>query len=575
MILNLIKFVPDMDQVIHGVNNYSKLALYNFPLSIQILAINLFITCIGFIILILFNLYLINNDETIQTKKINANEDLSKIQSFLEKNAIIRVPVFDDTCTGKDNQSCEDKNNIQLSDPILEPKITQEFILNNFSNSEYDIKIYNDDWIRLVDTLDLYEISIVEEVDIKDGQLKENNTSLSQNLTQKYLSLFSKYHNLIIKRQFEELKTSKKSEISYVSQSIKNRTYKEYIVVDSDNILYAYLTSPIISNDIVYGVAIMSYPIFKQSTGLGLISLNIFIFYILFVLIMIFMSLIFSQSLVTPIKRLSKLTILERERVNENKIIYPHREDEIGTLSKEIQNMSLGLKSQIEQLEKFSADVSHELKNPLTSLQSAIDLIDSNNIAGDKKKLLINNIKNDLKRMNQLITDISNFTRLKAEIELEKNQYIKLNNFLDEIPEIFTNNNKEIKLIFNKHKSDLEILANKNKLIQVFINLIENSIYLSPERSKILIELDKVDNKFISLRFHDQGKGIDSKDSEKIFERFYSDRHENIKNHTGLGLSIAREIIEHMNGKISMDKSTKSDYPGACFSIILPVRHST
>tara|TARA_B100001250_G_scaffold409874_1_gene435107 strand:- start:309 stop:2003 length:1695 start_codon:yes stop_codon:yes gene_type:complete len=563
-----------MDRVIHGVNKYRKIALYNLPLSIQILVINLFITCIGFIILILFNFFLINNDDAIKLKKINANEDLKKIQSFLNKNAIIRVPVFDDNCTVENNLSCEDKNNIQLSDPILEPKITQEYILNNFLNSSYDIKIYNDDWIRLVDTLDLYETSIVEEVDIKEGQLKDNNTSLYQYLTQKYLSLFSTYHNLIIKRQFEELKTVKKSEVSYVSQSIKDRTYKEYIVVDGDDILYEYLTSPIISNDKVYGVAIISYAISNQASGLGLISLNIFIFYILFVLIMIFMSLIFSQSLVTPIKRLSKLTILERERVNEDEIIYPHREDEIGTLSKEIQNMSLGLKSQIEQLEKFSADVSHELKNPLTSLQSAIDLIDTNNIAVDKKNLLINNIKNDLKRMNQLITDISNFTRLKAEIELEKNQYIKLNNFLDEIPAIFTNNNKEIKLIFNKHKDDLEILANKNKLIQVFINLIENSISLSPKRSKILIELDKIDNKFISLKFHDQGKGIDSKDSEKIFERFYSDRYENIKNHTGLGLSIAREIIGHMKGTISLDKSTKSEYPGACFLIILPVRHS-
>jgi two-component system sensor histidine kinase ChvG len=234
--------------------------------------------------------------------------------------------------------------------------------------------------------------------------------------------------------------------------------------------------------------------------------------------------------------------------------------------------MSLGLKSQIEQLEKFSADVSHELKNPLTSLQSAIDLIDSNNIDEDKKNLLINNIKNDLKRMNQLITDISNFTRLKAEIELEKNEYIKLNNFFDEIPEIFTNNNKEVKLIFIKHSENFEILANKNKLIQVFINLIENSISLSPDSSKILIQLDTVDEKFISLRFYDQGKGVDLKDSEKIFERFYSDRQENIKNHTGLGLSIAREIIEHMHGSICLDKSDKSDYPGACFLITLPIK---
>ena len=572
MIRTLIKFELDMDQVIHGVNNYRKIALYNLPLSIQILAINLFITCIGFIILILFNFYLINNDDAAQAKKINANEDLKKIQFFLERNAIIRVPVFDEACINENNQSCEDENNLQLSDPILEPKITQEFILNNFLNSKYDIKIYNDEWIRLVDTQDLYEISIVEEVEIKEVQFTGNDINIYQNLTQKYLRLFSAYHNWIIKKHFEERKVQKKSEISYVSQSIKDRTNNEYIVVDDDGILYQYLTSPIISNDKVYGVAIFSYAVLNQSEDLGVISLNILIFYILFVLIMIFMSLIFSQSLVAPIKRLSKLTILERERVNENEIIYPQREDEIGTLSKEIQNMSLGLKSQIEQLEKFSADVSHELKNPLTSLQSAIDLIDSNNIDEDKKNLLINNIKNDLKRMNQLITDISNFTRLKAEIELEKNEYIKLNNFFDEIPEIFTNNNKEVKLIFIKHSENFEILANKNKLIQVFINLIENSISLSPDSSKILIQLDTVDEKFISLRFYDQGKGVDLKDSEKIFERFYSDRQENIKNHTGLGLSIAREIIEHMHGSISLDKSDKSDYPGACFLITLPIK---
>ncbi len=98
MIRTLTKYVLGMDQVIHGVNNYKKFALYNLPLSIQILTINLFITCIGFIILILFNFYLINNDNTIEVKKINAKEDVKKIQSFLERNAIIRVPVFDETC---------------------------------------------------------------------------------------------------------------------------------------------------------------------------------------------------------------------------------------------------------------------------------------------------------------------------------------------------------------------------------------------------------------------------------------------------------------------------------------------
>ena len=140
--------------------------------------------------------------------------------------------------------------------------------------------------------------------------------SFYQYLTQKYLRLFSTYHNLIIQGKFKELKTQKKAEITYVSQSIKERINKEYIVVD-DNILYQYITSPIINNYKIYCVAIFTYKISNKSADLALISLNILIFFILFVLIMIFMSLIFSQSLIKPIKRLSKLTILERERVKE------------------------------------------------------------------------------------------------------------------------------------------------------------------------------------------------------------------------------------------------------------------
>ena len=147
--------------------------------------------------------------------------------------------------------------------------------------------------------------------------------------------------------------------------------------------------------------------------------------------------------------------------------------------------------------------------------------------------------------------------------------------FLKEIPYIFTNNKKEIKLVFDTNNENLEVLGNKNKLVQVFINLIENSISLSPFRSKILIELRQFEKNSVSIKIYDQGKGIDPNDSEKIFERFYCDRQENLKSHTGLGLSIAREIITHMNGKLVLDKSDKSDYSGACFLIILPVRNTS
>lgn len=563
-----------MGRAIHGVNKYNKLALHNLPLSLQILAINFFITFIGFVFLIFFNFFLIKNDDGIAKKRINANQNLKNIQSFLEKNSIIRVPLFNDNCTVENLDTCNNENNFELSDPVLEPKITQEYIFNNYLNSDFNIKVYNEDWIRLVDTLDLYDLSIVQEADLEEEGLEKNNFNILDNLSQKYLNLFSNYYDYLVKSEFGDLITKEKSEIFYVSESIKDRVLKEYFIQDRDDNISQHFTAPIQNNNKVYGVIILNYPISNQATNLGYVSLNILSFFILFVIIMIFMSLIFSQSLISPIKKLSKLTILERERVNKNKIIYPDRKDEIGVLSNEIQNMSVGLKSQIKELEKFSADVSHELKNPLTSLQSAIELIDKDSITKDDKTILIKNVLNDLRRMNQLITDISKFTRLKAEIELEKNQFIDLNKFFDEIPSIFTNNSKQIEILLKNHDENLEVLGNKNKLIQVFVNLIENSISLSPKRSKILIELDKIDEKTISFRFYDQGKGIDLQDSEKIFDRFYSDRQEDIKNHSGLGLSIAREIISHMNGKISLDKSNKSEYSGACFLIILPVRHS-
>ncbi len=564
-----------MAQVIHGVSKYSKLALYNLPLSIQILTINFFIALIGFVFLIFFNYFLIINDDEIQKKRIDAIQNLKSIQSFLEKNSIIRVPVFNDNCTVENLDVCNNEDNFELSDPVLEPKITQEFIRNKYLNSAFNLKVYNEDWIRLVDTLDLYDLSIVQETDLNEEYSPKKDINFFNYFNQRYLSFFSNYYDYFIKRELRNQISKAKSEISYVSESIKEQVLKEYYIEDGEGNVYQHFTAPIKNNNKVYGVIILNYPITNQLKDLGYVSLNILSFFILFVIIMIFMSLIFSRSLVSPIKKLSKLTILERERVNENKIVYPNRKDEIGVLSKEIQNMSSGLKSQIEQLEKFSADVSHELKNPLTSLQSAIELINKDTIAKEDKKILIKNILNDLRRMNQLITDISKFTRLKAEIELEKNQYINLNTFLVEIPNIFSNNVKEIKFIIEKNNETLEVLGNRNKLTQVFINLIENSISLSPKKSKILIVLSKVDKSNVCIKIFDQGKGIDIKDSEKIFERFYSDRQENIKNHTGLGLSIAREIIIRMNGKLILDKSNKSEYSGACFLIILPIRHSS
>ena len=130
-----------MAQVIHGVNKYNKLALYNLPLSIQILAINFLYNFDRVCFFNFFNYFLIKNDDEIQKKRVDANQNLKSIQSFLEKNSIIRVPLFNDNCTVENLDVCNNEDNFELSDPVLEPKITQEFIFNNYLNSDFKLKV--------------------------------------------------------------------------------------------------------------------------------------------------------------------------------------------------------------------------------------------------------------------------------------------------------------------------------------------------------------------------------------------------------------------------------------------------
>ena len=573
MIHLLIKFAQDMVLDTLGVNKVNRLSLSNYSLKFQIFFINLLIALFGFIFFILFNIYLIQNDKNIINDYEYSKQNLLKVKNFLEKNSIVRVPLFDDTCKGLDTANCLDvnelNNNLELSEPVLEPTITQQYILQNYFNRVFDVKIYNDDWIKIVDTQDFYNFSNVEESDLTEPL--EIESGLYQGYSQFFQNLFRVYYQEYIKNKFIDNLESQKSDIVYVAEIIrkKNNINKKFLNIENN--IYQLFAAPIIFNESVYGVILISYPIINNQT-LEVISFNLFNFYILFVLIMIALSFIFSRGLISPIKKLSNLTILERDKVVKNKIEYPQRGDEIGILSKEIKNMSLDLKSQISQLEKFAADVSHELKNPLTSLQSASELLLNKKISDQNKMLLIQNIDKDIKRMNQLITDISNFTRIKAEIELEQNEYLNLNHFLYDVSNYFAYNNKKIKIFIEEKDQNISVLANKNKLLQVFINIIENSISIAGNNSQILIEISIYNKNNVQVKIYDQGKGIVLTDKEKIFERFYSDRTNDKDHHTGLGLSIAKEIILSFKGLIKLTVSDKKNYSGACFVIILPIR---
>tara|TARA_B100000686_G_scaffold339778_1_gene414410 strand:+ start:134 stop:1828 length:1695 start_codon:yes stop_codon:yes gene_type:complete len=559
------------------VNNSKKFLLSNYPLIYQLFIINLIVSLIGFTFLLIFNFYLVQNDRNISQDYDFAFTQVNKITNFLEKNSILRVTLFNENCKNIENtKNCE---NISFKAPELEPTRTQQYIIQNFFNEDIDVKVYNDNWIKFADTNDMYISTEVEEIDLKTSL--EDSIKFLDKYKYLYLDIFEKYRRKFIYSKHIESSWKLGSEINIVSETIKNKKILSRKFINKDKDILQILSSPILKNNKIYGVVIISYPLISNNVDIGLTSFNLFNFYIFFVITMLLLSFFFSKSLVLPIKELSKLTVIEREKVSSKKFVkYPIRKDEIGTLSKEIQNMSLELKSQIEQLEKFAADVSHELKNPLTSLQSANELINNNRIEEKNKQLLINNMSKDIERMNRLISDISNYTKIKAEIEIENFEYIQIDQFIESIVEEYLDNNKNIKIEIENNidiKIDdfdkiITVLVNKNKFAQVFYNLIDNSISVLEENKKILINIKNVDDHRIIFKLYDQGRGIPIDQSKKIFDRFYTDRETDKEKHTGLGLSIAREIIHSFKGSLKLIKSDRLEYSGACFTFNLPLK---
>ena len=558
---------------IHGVNKRNKFLLSNYSLTYQLFFINLLAALIGFISLIIFNFYLIQNDRIIIEEYDNALIQTNKITNFLSNNSIKRIPLFNENCENIDlEQECE----INVSEPVLDPTITQDYVMQNFLNTHLDVIVYNDDWIKFADTNDMYVNTEVVEIDIN---AKINN---SYNYVKKYrsfyLDLFNEFRINFIKKKYIKISKNLRSEINILSEVIKKKEIIKEKYHNKDKDIFQIISSPILYNNKVFGVVIVSYPLYSSNYDLGLNSFNLFNFYIFLVVIILLLSFFFTKSLVSPIKILSRLTLIERTKLkSKQKFSYPARGDEIGTLSQEIQNMSADLKSQINQLEKFAADVSHELKNPLTSLQSANELITNNKISEKNKKLLINNMTKDIERMNRLISDISNYTQIKAEIETESFEYINIFSFLKDLVQNYYENKKNIKIeiknIENEmSKKEIYVLANKGKLSQVFYNLIDNSISILKKNQKILIQTELLNYENILIKIYDQGKGIPIEQAEKVFNRFYTDRDDNKDYHSGLGLSISREILKSFRGSINLINSDKEAYSGACFIINLPLK---
>ena len=412
------------------------------------------------------------------------------------------------------------------------------------------------------DTLDLAQDIFVRSQDVKEtpiDKLDENvnfdvNPKASKTLsfsTKDYVKKYSTQKNL--------------DEKLIVGEMINNNFY--VMTIDSvkiDNKSGGYIVVSEIANDILIAVDERKNFIFRT---VFLVALAIFIF-----------SIFLNKYILKPIRALVLYTkaIKEKEEKVDKLEKFLVRKDEVGQLSRSLNDMTKDLYKRINVAETFSSDLAHEIRNPLTSLKGASEVLD--NTSDDiKRKKLLKVIDHDVERIERLITDYSQMLKDEASLSREKMTKINLSNVVNSVVEDFNNDlvnsKRNINITVNQNKlngSKLYVLGVESKLEQIIANILDNAISFSPINSQILIscDIDMKENE-VQLIFEDEGPGFDEKNINKVFNRFYSNRPEKFGEHSGLGLNIVKNIIELHGGSIGVSNKI-GQKKGARIEVLLP-----
>lgn len=296
------------------------------------------------------------------------------------------------------------------------------------------------------------------------------------------------------------------------------------------------------------------------------------------------LSMLLASTIANPLRRLSAAAVRVRRGVKSREEIpdFSDRQDEIGNLSVAVRDMTNALYARIEAIESFAADVSHELKNPLTSLRSAVETLPLAKNDNSRSRLM-DIIQHDVRRLDRLITDISDASRLDAELAREDAGTVDLKKFITDLVAVSretTRNKKavEIELKVAKLPQGVKgyfVAGHDLRIGQVVTNLIENARSFVPEdHGHISLSLARA-GKFNILTVDDNGPGIRADNIDRIFERFYTDRPagEAFGQNSGLGLSISRQIVEAHGGTLTAENipGTKpGEIKGARFVVTLP-----
>jgi two-component system, OmpR family, sensor histidine kinase ChvG len=369
-----------------------------------------------------------------------------------------------------------------------------------------------------------------------------------------------------------------------VARSLKGNS-GAMIRVNTDGQTIIYVSTPIQRANSPRGALLLSTQEGDIDQVISDERLSIFLVFLIAAGVMLVLSFLLAGTIADPLRKLAEGAERVRRGTKLRQEIpdLTYRADEIGYLSGTLRDMTSALYQRIEAIESFAADVSHELKNPLTSLRSAVETLPLARNENAKQRLM-EVIQHDVRRLDRLISDISDASRLDAELARVVAEAVDFEKLLTAMVAIQNDIPRDtgVKVVLNvvqpqgrsrKTKaSSFLVLGHDGRFGQIVTNLIDNAISFSPDKGHVLVTLAR-ETADIVIHVDDHGPGIPDHALERIFERFYTDRpQQGFGQNSGLGLSISRQIAEAYRGQLTAENRLGVDGTtvGARFILRLP-----
>ena len=470
--------------------------------------------------------------------------------NLIKKKTSLQIEVINNTINNLNRLNIEFEKN-----EVKKFLLSTRFLFQNldrviFFNESFEI-------LADTDTLDLdprsfsSRIEIVE-FDLQNNQDKEKSTDELINSEKK--------------SEFEETLQEYSISDDYGKPvTFTNETYNKFklstiknVLIDDENVGYILISQN--ANDVK--TAINERKTFVIRTAI-LIAVVIFIF-----------SLVLNRYFLKPIKNLVNYTenIKEKSKKKIDIKSLIKRNDELGTLSLSLDEMTNELQKRVNTAENFSTDLVHEIRNPLASLKSASELLEVTNSNPEKEKLT-KILTHDVERIERLITDYSQMLKDEVAITRESMKILDLKKIADSVVDDFNAiyNSKRginVDLQFKNSGEKFNIKGIENRIEQVLANLLENSISFSKDNQNIVVKLSQKKDGKISLSVIDEGIGFKEKNTDKIFKRFYSNRPDKFGEHSGLGLNIVKNLVDLHGGQVIASNNVNKK--GAKVEIIFP-----